>query len=129
MAENLLAFRAGIPITADGQMPSPDFFRFLMESVIRQGGAVAPSITELDSQQYADAGIEENKAALYALADLADSSPSADLSHLAGQFEALQKAPVCELTTIDILTSEVNALREQVAKITTDIDNLKAGKL
>lgn len=126
MAENLLSFRAGIPITADGQLPSVEFFRFLSQSIIRQGGPVGPTIGEIDSQQYADAGIEENKAQISSFRDDLSKTPLPDLSQLTPQFEALQKTPVYEPTAIDILTSEVNALREQVAALITDIENLKA---
>lgn len=126
MAENLLSFRAGIPITADGQLPSIEFLRFLNQSIIRQGGAVGPTIQEIDSQQYADAGIEENKAQINVTRDDLSKSPLSDLSQFTPQFEALQRAPVYEQATIDILTSEVHALRERVTVLITEIENLKA---
>lgn len=108
MVANVLSFRAGIPITADGQLPSPEFLRFLQASIVRQGGVVAPTITDLDSQQYADAGIEETKAGLFALADALGVSPLP-----------------ADITPIDVLTAEVYALREVVATLITEIDSLK----
>ena len=139
MVANVLSFRAGIPITADGQLPSPEFLRFLQASIVRQGGAVAPTIIELDSQQYADAGIEENKAQINTLRDDANKAPPAEWAHLAGQFDALQSMPVAEPspleswqspplaepTALDVLTAEVYALREIVATLITEIDSLK----
>jgi hypothetical protein len=107
---NLLSFPARIPITADGQLASPEFMRFLMGTIIRMGGVSAPSIGDLDSQQYADAGIEETKAQLFALVNEFGSAP-----------------PRHEASPLDALTAEMHALRELVASLITEIDNIKAG--
>lgn len=46
-AGNTLDFPLRMPITADGQLASSEFLRFLIEAITRMGGAVAPTNKEL----------------------------------------------------------------------------------
>lgn len=64
----------------------------------RTGGATAPSNNDLATTEYADAGIEENKAATYALADQLNafdvSGLLATIAELAKRVEALEQGTV-----------------------------------
>lgn len=110
--DNVLSFPSRIPITADGQLASIEFVRFLSQLIYRSGGVSAPTIQELDSQQYADAGIEESKAQLYALND------------------ALNALPLpAQSIQVEALSSEVSELRATVAALMHAIDDLKSGAI
>lgn len=110
MADTVVAFPARIPITIDGQLASRAFIDFLAAMVFRVGGVVAPTIGELDAQQYADAGIEESKAQLFALAD-----------------EMAVKPQPNEQPTIEVLINEVHALREAVANLANKLNDIQQG--
>ncbi len=154
-------------VNADGTL-TPEAYRALSNLLYRVGGPVAPSINDLDVQQYADAGIEETRALLLAGLDAlavvppvatasaddaafapptamvsADSLdfPPLDIAPLLAGLDGLNSAPVpatpvpeeefrppaIEPVQIDALASEVASLRETVAALQTEIDNLKQG--
>lgn len=95
-------------VNADGTL-SPEAYRALQSLSYRVGGVVAPTIPDLDVQQYADAGIEETKAQLNALQN--------DLAML----------PPAVQCVIEALTSEVSELRAQLAVLTTQLNDLQQG--
>jgi len=107
-------------VNADGTLTS-EASRALADLMVRVGGVLAPTIDELDAQQYSDAGIEEAKAFAFALAGEFGALP---LPVPAAPCESA--APVCEALRLDVLATEVHELRETVAQLRTEIDNLKA---
>lgn len=77
---------------------------WLRDLWLRVGGANAPSNTDLQAQEYADAGIEEAKAQLFAFQDAISKTPSL-------AFDASQLDPLSELSS---LRAEVDALRNRL---------------
>lgn len=88
-------------VNADGRLSLAGSV-FLRELWLRGGGAIAPTNDELLLSEYADAGIEEAKATLYALADTTAMAPiqtphaqfddaSGELSGLRAELDAMRK--------------------------------------
>lgn len=57
--------------------PTRDWYRWARDITERVGGVAGPSVNDLSSSAFEDAGIEETKAALYRLADDMNSAPVA----------------------------------------------------
>lgn len=80
---------------------------FLRELWLRGGGSNAPSNDELLLSEYADAGIEETKATLFALADTIAAAPiqtpHAQRDDEDGQISALREELAAALKRIDAL--------------------------
>lgn len=109
-------------VSADGRL-TPEAYRALQTLMVRVGGPVAPTINELDAQQYADAGIEETRALLYAaMNEFGSAAPAASTPA-----DDPLLPPAC-FATIDALQSDMNDLRETVARLTTQINDLNQGK-
>lgn len=123
MATILSLFPARIAfVNADGTL-TPEAYRALQTLMVRVGGPVAPTINELDAQQYADAGIEETRAMLYAVTNEIGSAPGA----VPMPADDPLMPPVCTVT-VDSLQSDINDLRETVARLATQINDLNQGK-
>ena len=127
--ENVLSFPRRIPITRDGQLASEEFIRFIEASIFRLGGAVGPSIRDLDAQQFADAGIEEGKAQLGALINEFSIRPTQDFSTLNRGVDDMQLIPPQVIEKLDNMTTEINDLRETVHALITEIQALKGSPL
>lgn len=123
MATVLSLFPARIRFVDDDGTLTPEAYRALQTLMVRVGGPIAPTINELDAQQYADAGIEETRALLYAAGNEFGSAPAA--APMPADDPLLP--PVCG-ATVDSLQSDVNDLRETVARLTTQINDLNQGK-
>lgn len=129
MPVSVLSFPRRIPITRDGQLGSDDFLRFIEAAINRLGGPIAPTISELDMQQFADAGIEEGKALVASFADQAASGPLQDTAPLLRAIEDAQTQPPGVTEQINALTTEVHELREIVHTLITEIQALKGSPL
>ena len=93
-------------VNADGRLSFAASV-FLREMWIRAGGAIAPSNDELLLSEYADAGIEETKATLFALADTVAVAPiptqHAQRDDGSGELSALREELAAALKRIDAL--------------------------
>ena len=110
-------------VNTDGTL-TPESYRALQVLFNRVGGASAPTITELDAQQYADAGIEETKSQLFAMAAEVGSMPP-----FMQQMRDEPLPPVYELVSVDALMAEIYELRETVASLQNQIHDLQKGLL
>lgn len=83
---------------------------FLRELWLRGGGSIAPTNNELQASEYADAGIEESKAAIMSLLDQVGSLPQ-----YVPAFERVDdSAEVASLRAeVDSLRSRIQALEEK----------------
>ncbi len=123
MATVLNLFPARIAfVNPDGTL-TPEAYRVLQTLLVRVGGPIAPTINELDAQQYADAGIEETRAMLYAAMTEFGSAPPVQES-----ISDDLLLPPQEMTVIDTMQSDINELREIVASLSAQINDLKQGK-
>jgi hypothetical protein len=87
------------------------WFLFLTQGLYeRAGGPLGVSTEDLAASAFEDAGIEEQKATMYALAD------------------ELRRAPVAEpVRFVNPLDPGVDELRGQVAALTRAVEDLKQG--
>jgi hypothetical protein len=115
---NVTPPRNGIPIgTAriGGQMVSidvhPEYLRWFESLTTRVGGVMGASTTDLTLSAFEDAGIEEQKAALFRLADDA------------GQFPAAVQVQ----QAADDVAPGIEELRAQVAELTKAVEALQQG--
>ena len=107
MAEVLNLFPARIQfVNPDGTL-TLQAYRALQTLMVRVGGPIAPTINELDAQQYADAGIEEGKASLFAFMRDMESTPQPD-------------RPI----QVENLVTEVASLREAISNLMTQINDI-----
>lgn len=84
---------------------------FLRGLYSRAGGASGDSTTDLSASAFDDAGTEEQEAALYALADAAGQHP-----------------PPCVAQAADDLCAEVAHLREELAALRQQINDITQGQ-
>lgn len=87
-----------------------EWSRYLAGLYSRVGGAQGESTTDLTTSQFEDAGIEELKAGLYALADMAQAAP---MAQAADQVQHLE--------------TQVSGLREEVAQLRAMINDMRQG--
>lgn len=62
--------RYGVALTARGDQPSAEFYRWMHDITERVGGALGTGTDDLSVSQFEDAGIEETKAAVNAITEL-----------------------------------------------------------
>ena len=84
-----------------------EWSRYLSGVYARVGGAQGESTTDLTTSAFDDAGIEELKAGVYALADTVQSAP---MQAIETQVEYLE-------TEAASMRAEIAALRQQIADI------------
>lgn len=84
---------------------------FLRGLYARSGGATGDSTTDLSASAFDDAGTEEQEAAIYALGDAAGQHP-----------------PPCAAQAVDDLCSEVAHLREELAALRQQINDITQGQ-
>jgi hypothetical protein len=87
-----------------------EWMRSLTSLVERAGGVSGSSTTDLAAEAFEDAGIEEGKAALYALRDEAWSMP-----------------PITVEQQVQHLTGEVAELMATVAELTKQLEGVRMG--
>lgn len=79
-----------VPVSVDAA-----WFIYLTQSLYRRvGGAVSPTMDELDASRFEDAGIEELKASLFSVSDAAaqqSQSLMAEIEILRARVEALEQ--------------------------------------
>jgi len=88
---------------------TPEAYRALQLLLVRVGGATGASTTDLAISDDDDSGLEEFKAELFKTLD------------------GLNSAPVAVLETIEHLQSELAGLREQVAVLSREIEDINQG--
>lgn len=87
----------------------PEIVRFFASLVTRVGGVSGSSTTDLTVSQFEDAGIEEIRAQFLSFIDESKQTPSS------------------ELIPMDLLLSELIAMREQVAELQKSIQDIQQG--
>ncbi|WP_455275171.1 hypothetical protein [Ralstonia thomasii] len=109
-----------------GQL-NPVWYRFLMNQFVRGGGAVAPTNNELSIELPEDAGIEELKASLYAVADRLDALPTAASVAAPDQdFPPIAQPPLFPDPDTGP-EARIAALEAAVAALSTQIAELQQG--
>lgn len=86
---------------------SREWFLFFQGVFERIGGAEGPSTTDISTSLFEDAGSGETNALLFQVE------------------EDIKQSPQYEMYVIDVLTTELNELRELVAAMSKDIEGLK----
>ena len=98
---------------------------FLRGLYARVGGAVGDSTGDLSEAAFDDAGTEEQEAALYALADSLNRSPT----HSAASAEDADQGPTAlQISQQDALAAEMAQLREELATLRQQINDLSQGQ-
>ena len=113
------------PMTdANGLITAP-WVQWMRTLYDRVGGPVASSIGEIESDLPEDAGIEELKASLFALADGLDQAPAAQAGVTDDEF---LQAPPYEPVPLDIDTeTRLAAMAEEIAVLRQQIQDLRQG--
>lgn len=123
MANPLSLFPARVRFTnADGTL-TPEAYRSLQMLFERVGGSVATGLGDLDVLQLASTGAPELRADMASRLDGLSITP-APAPMPRDEFIT----PAVELVQVEQLLSEVNALREEVARLTSKINDLEQGK-
>jgi len=102
---------------------SPEFIRALGDLFIRVGGANAPSNSELALTDDDDSGLEEFKAELAKALDGLGMQPTPEPVSFTDPMQPL----VHEHVAVEYLLTELAGLREQVAALQTQINDLQQG--
>lgn len=100
-----------------------EWARFLFTLAERAGGITGSSTTELSTEAFEDAGIEEAKAALYALADSFAQAPLTVFE----QGESLGQAPLTITEQVESIACDVASLSAQIAELTKAVQGIQPG--
>lgn len=123
----------------DPQSNSPVFTRpwFLFFQALwqRQGGAVAPSVPDIEGSLFEDAGGSETQALLFSLQQSLGQDPlfQQDIGRVAPQQDTGQDPAfqfmVEQQSTLLALQAQLDETRDKVAELTKTIDDIKQGVL
>ena len=102
---------ARIPLVDSRGLVTVEWQRFFEALFGRVGGTYGDSTTDLSASAFDDAGTEELEGALYRLADEMRAAP----------------APVPADASPDIITAELHELRERVARLERQVEDLQKG--
>lgn len=129
MADPLQLFPSRIAIgrTPDGKpiLATPEFLRALGKMFERVGGATGPSTTDLNISDDEDSGLEELRAEQWKHNDSVDMAPPVVSLSLDDPMHPIPQAHV----SADALLTELNGLRDHIARLETMIEDISRGSL
>jgi hypothetical protein len=108
---------ARIPLTIKGDTVSPEFYRWMFDMTERVGGPTGASTPDLVVSQFDDAGIAEQQAESFSLANAI------------GQIPAMQSRIIAAEADNQRLTAEVEELRGLLYVLTSKIAGIEQATL
>lgn len=123
----LFPARVAIGRTQDGKpiFATPEFIRALAQVLERLGGPAGPSVTDLGVADDEDSGLEEMRAEQAKANDAFDMLPPVVFPALEDPLYPIPQ----EHVAVQALLTELNGLREEIAVLRTEINNLQQGSL